>query len=59
MVKHGQTWSKNEDFDLEKFSKFFFEKKNAQNKKLGWNLSKKFFRENAPFRKFYNVLKFL
>ena len=27
MVKHGQTWSKNEDFDLEKFSKFVFEKK--------------------------------
>jgi hypothetical protein len=34
MVKHGQTWSKNEDFDLEKFE-FFFEKQNAQNKKLG------------------------
>ena len=58
MVKHGQTWSKNEDFDLEKFS-IFFKKQNAQNKKLGWILSKKIFRENTPFRKFYNVLKFL
>ena len=27
MVKHGQTWSKNEDFDLEKFSNFFLKKK--------------------------------
>ena len=35
MVKHGQTWSKNENFDLEKFSKIFLKKKNAQNKKLG------------------------
>ena len=52
MVKHGQTWSKNEDFDLEKFSKIFFEKKNAQNKKLGWNLSKKKFAKTHLFENF-------
>ena len=34
MVKHGQTWSKNEDFDLEKFSNFFFENKKCSEQKI-------------------------